>query len=204
MSIGLASLTCSCIKSRDQDTPSSVIQSRDVLGCHVIVQTRGSDNGNPSNWSGEMRQQETVVEQTAKGPTKAQREGGCSLDTRATGEGRMPLRSVLPRALLRLSSATVARKTAADVSVNVCNVNVCNAGISSGIRRRPYSSTRRSENYLPMVLESTPRGERAYDIYSRLLRVRFPSRLSWVWSDEGEHPRPSRCHNSSSPAPAPS
>lgn len=43
---------------------------------------------------------------------------------------------------------------------------------SSG--RKAYSSTRRVEmNYLPMVLESTPRGERAYDIYSRLLRVRF-------------------------------
>ncbi|CAM9184165.1 unnamed protein product [Ectocarpus sp. 6 AP-2014] len=48
------------------------------------------------------------------------------------------------------------------------------AAKNSRIAFRAYSSTRRVEmNYLPMVLESTPRGERAYDIYSRLLRERI-------------------------------
>ena len=90
----------------------------------------------------------------------------------------MFMRSMNPRALVHLS------RTAAPLAV--ANAAVA-AGTGSrdyfrttqtrrtpGTRREQYSSTRRAEmNYLPMVLESTPRGERAYDIYSRLLRVCF-------------------------------
>lgn len=81
----------------------------------------------------------------------------------------MFMRSMNPRALAHLSRTAPAA---------VANAAVA-AGMGSTITqtrrtRREYSSTRRVEmNYLPMVLESTPRGERAYDIYSRLLRVSF-------------------------------
>lgn len=43
--------------------------------------------------------------------------------------------------------------------------------VDIGRRTLAYRSTTPVQNYLPMVLESTPRGERAYDIYSRLLRA---------------------------------
>ena len=68
------------------------------------------------------------------------------------------------RALVRLSGAALCT-AAFSTSLGI------RSGIRTSRRRRAYSSTRRVENYLPMVLESTPRGERAYDIYSRLLRV---------------------------------
>lgn len=83
------------------------------------------------------------------------------------------MQSINSRALVRLSRtapAAVANAAAA-----------AGTGSSDKFRTvsrrtlREYSSSRRAEmNYLPMVLESTPRGERAYDIYSRLLRVCMP------------------------------
>src|SRR6204780_5223984 len=39
-------------------------------------------------------------------------------------------------------------------------------------QRRPHSMTTRALNLVPMVVEQTARGERAYDIYSRLLKER--------------------------------
>lgn len=56
--------------------------------------------------------------------------------------------------------------------VGTSTVAAARGGIAGFLRKRRYSSTRPIESYVPMVLESTPRGERAYDIYSRLLRVR--------------------------------
>lgn len=72
----------------------------------------------------------------------------------------MASRSTLRRAVLNLKMGTKDTCTAT-------------AAVSDDPRscRRMYSATRRLHNYLPMVLETTPRGERAYDIYSRLLRV---------------------------------
>ncbi|CAN0210638.1 unnamed protein product [Scytosiphon promiscuus] len=77
----------------------------------------------------------------------------------------MLLRSIRPRAFMRLGGAAPA---AASAPAAVASENDFQR------TTRSYSSTRRAEmNYLPMVLESSPRGERAYDIYSRLLRERI-------------------------------
>lgn len=98
------------------------------------------------------------------------------LDT--IGSPKMFLRSVSPRNSVRLSSAAPGAAAACATSVAVC----IPFGVRRTSRRRSYSSTRRVENYLPMVLESTPRGERAYDIYSRLLRVsQFPASLTALY-----------------------
>lgn len=96
----------------------------------------------------------------------------------------MFLRTMNPRALAHLSRtapAAVANAAVAAAGVGSRSLNHFGTTQQQTRRTRPaggreYSSTRRAEmNYLPMVLESTPRGERAYDIYSRLLRV-----CSWL------------------------
>lgn len=88
----------------------------------------------------------------------------------------MLLRSAYSRISARLLPGATPGCTAAAAVAASAGVSVGAPTTTPGGRRRVYSSTRRVENYLPMVLESTPRGERAYDIYSRLLRVRFASR----------------------------
>lgn len=75
--------------------------------------------------------------------------------------------------------------------------------VDIGRRTLAYRSTTPVQNYLPMVLESTPRGERAYDIYSRLLRERIvfmhgpiteqmaslvTAQLLWLESEDPDRP----------------
>ncbi|CAM9248133.1 unnamed protein product [Pylaiella littoralis] len=85
----------------------------------------------------------------------------------------MLMRSMYPRVVTRLSrAAPTAASTAMGVRDTFCRTSgALPSSISSN--NRGYKSTSRVMNYLPMVLESTPRGERAYDIYSRLLRERI-------------------------------
>eukprot|EP00752_Nemacystus_decipiens_P005125 g4650.t1 len=82
-----------------------------------------------------------------------------------------------PRALALLPRTAPAAMASAAVAAGMGSRDfrtVVQSRRIPGTRRERYSSTRRVEmNYLPMVLESTPRGERAYDIYSRLLRERI-------------------------------
>lgn len=87
-----------------------------------------------------------------------------TFELQSTGCSGMLPQLMSSRALPRLPGAAL-RAAALSSPLSI------RSGIQTCRRRRAYSSTRRAENYLPMVLESTPRGERAYDIYSRLLRV---------------------------------
>lgn len=98
----------------------------------------------------------------------------CSAPSVVPARRSMFLRSMHPRAMARLCH------TAPAAGISEKLPQTLQASLSRS--RKGYSSTRRVEmNYLPMVLESTPRGERAYDIYSRLLRVCFG--LAWTGVD---------------------
>lgn len=47
------------------------------------------------------------------------------------------------------------------------------SGLSLGLRRGLHMARPQAQPVLPMVIQQTPQGERAYDIYSRLLKERI-------------------------------
>ena len=55
------------------------------------------------------------------------------------------------------------------------------------LESRQPDDTIRALDHVPTVVESTPRGERTYDIYSRLLKERLIF-LVGPFEDEGEYP----------------
>eukprot|EP00804_Cyclotella_cryptica_P024756 CCRYP_001748-RA/>CCRYP_001748-RA protein AED:0.00 eAED:0.00 QI:43/1/1/1/0.5/0.33/3/1222/302 len=72
-----------------------------------------------------------------------------------------------------LPTMTAARALQPYVLQRVSNVRRQTHQIFSGVNRRLISSTHVKRNLVPVVLESGTTGERAFDIYSRLLRERI-------------------------------